>query len=280
MRGGGVEEERGEESRRRGGSAEQIKAVARRSNQPGQLASPTNTTKHHPPQQNSFIRNFWDGFKEVLGPRHVIQCLEKCDFTPIYDWHAAEREKKKAQTKEDKAAQKAERDAKEAKFKFALVDGRQEQVGNFRVEPPGLFRGRGEHPKMGKVKKRVYPRDITINIGAAACAVLLAWLGSPLACCVLCAVARCCFGDRVGLWRVLLLCLCLDWEERAAARLALNTPPSQPLHHIARRTQTAGKGAPIPEHPYPGQRWKEVRHDNTVTWLAYWRDTVNPKEFK
>jgi hypothetical protein len=42
---------------------------------------------------------------------------------------------------------------------------RRPQVGNFRVEPPGLFRGRGEHPKMGKVKKRVYPRDITINIG-------------------------------------------------------------------------------------------------------------------
>jgi DNA topoisomerase-1 len=33
------------------------------------------------------------------------------------------------------------------------------------VEPPGLFRGRGEHPKMGKIKKRIYPRDITINIG-------------------------------------------------------------------------------------------------------------------
>jgi DNA topoisomerase-1 len=36
----------------------------------------------------------------------------------------------------------------------------------------------------------------------------------------------------------------------------------------------------VPEHPFPGQRWREVRHDNTVTWLAYWRDTVNPKEFK
>lgn len=39
------------------------------------------------------------------------------------------------------------------------------QVGNFRIEPPGLFRGRGEHPKMGKIKKRIYPRDVTINIG-------------------------------------------------------------------------------------------------------------------
>jgi len=33
------------------------------------------------------------------------------------------------------------------------------------VEPPGLFRGRGEHPKMGKYKRRIYPRDVTINVG-------------------------------------------------------------------------------------------------------------------
>ena len=33
------------------------------------------------------------------------------------------------------------------------------------MEPPGLFRGRGDHPKMGKLKARIYPRDITINIG-------------------------------------------------------------------------------------------------------------------
>lgn len=41
------------------------------------------------------------------------------------------------------------------------------QLGNFRVEPPGLFRGRGDHPRMGKLKARIYPRDITINIGEA-----------------------------------------------------------------------------------------------------------------
>lgn len=27
-------------------------------------------------------------------------------------------------------------------------------------------------------------------------------------------------------------------------------------------------------------RWKEVRHDNTVTWLAFWNDPINPREFK
>ncbi|KAB1219887.1 DNA topoisomerase 1 [Morella rubra] len=26
--------------------------------------------------------------------------------------------------------------------------------------------------------------------------------------------------------------------------------------------------------------WKKVRHDNTVTWLAFWNDKINPKEFK
>lgn len=153
----------------------------------------------------TFLKNFWEGFQEVLGPRHVIQSLEKCDFTPIYEWHMAERERKRSLSKEEKERLKREREEKEAKYKFALVDGRREQVGNFRVEPPGLFRGRGEHPKMGKIKKRVYPRDITLNLG---------------------------------------------------------------------------EGVPIPEHPYPGQDWKEIRHDHTVTWLAYWRDPVNTKEYK
>ncbi|KAL5560874.1 hypothetical protein UlMin_030621, partial [Ulmus minor] len=38
-------------------------------------------------------------------------------------------------------------------------------VSNFRVEPPGLFRGHEEHPKSGKLKRRIRPSDVTINIG-------------------------------------------------------------------------------------------------------------------
>jgi DNA topoisomerase-1 len=33
------------------------------------------------------------------------------------------------------------------------------------VEPPGIFRGRGEHPHMGKFKRRVVPEQVSINIG-------------------------------------------------------------------------------------------------------------------
>lgn len=56
----------------------------------------------------------------------------------------------------------------EAPYTYCLLNGRKEKVGNFRIEPPGLFRGRGAHPKTGKVKKRVQPEDITINIGKGA----------------------------------------------------------------------------------------------------------------
>jgi hypothetical protein len=26
--------------------------------------------------------------------------------------------------------------------------------------------------------------------------------------------------------------------------------------------------------------WKEVKHDNTVTWLAFWNDPISQKDFK
>merc|ERR1711959_142502 len=113
----------------------------------------------------TFVKNAWNALKKVLGKDHTIKTLEKCDFTPIWEWHLAEKEKKKQMTKEEKKKIKEEKEVAEAKYKFCQVDDRREQVGNFRVEPPGLFRGRGEHPKMGMWKRRVYPEEVTINIG-------------------------------------------------------------------------------------------------------------------
>ncbi len=54
-------------------------------------------------QKPKFLANFWAGFKEVLGPKHVVRGLDKADFTPIYDWFMAEREKKKTLPKEARA---------------------------------------------------------------------------------------------------------------------------------------------------------------------------------
>lgn len=37
-------------------------------------------------------------------------------------------------------------------------------MGNFNMEPPGLFRGRGEHPKTGKLKSRCFAESVHLNL--------------------------------------------------------------------------------------------------------------------
>jgi DNA topoisomerase I len=68
---------------------------------------------------------------------------------------ASEKEKKKSLTTAEKKELKKQKDEAEEKYATCLLDGRKEKVGNFRVEPPGLFRGRGEHPKKGALKVRL-----------------------------------------------------------------------------------------------------------------------------
>eukprot|EP00758_Cryptobia_borreli_P006491 Tbor_TRINITY_DN5162_c0_g1::TRINITY_DN5162_c0_g1_i4::g.26013::m.26013/K03163/TOP1; DNA topoisomerase I len=148
-------------------------------------------------QNSVFRQNFFSSWRKILDeemPEHPIRDLQYCDFTAIYNDFCKKREEKKSKTSEEKKALKKEKEKAEEKFKYCLWDGRKEMVANFRIEPPGLFRGRGKHPKQGLLKKRIQPEDITINIG---------------------------------------------------------------------------QGVKIPECP-EGHSWKEVRHDNTVTWLANW----------
>ena len=50
-----------------------------------------------------------------------------------------------------------------AEYGFCDVDGQRVETSSYRLEPPGLFRARGNHPLMGKLKKRVMPEDVIIN---------------------------------------------------------------------------------------------------------------------
>ncbi|CAK4031380.1 DNA topoisomerase 1 [Lecanosticta acicola] len=132
----------------------------------------------HNVQNPTFQKNFFADFKEMLdktshakgpdGKTVKITKFEKCDFKPIFNYVDAERQAKKALPAAEKKRLKAEKDELEAPYMYCMWDGRKQKVGNFRVEPPGLFRGRGEHPKTGKWKKRVQPEQITINIGKEA----------------------------------------------------------------------------------------------------------------
>ncbi|EPS38402.1 hypothetical protein H072_7855 [Dactylellina haptotyla CBS 200.50] len=125
-----------------------------------------------------FIENFFVDWKKVLketggakdknGKTVKIESYEKCDFRPMFEYFTAQKEAKKAMTAAEKKQAKAEKDKVEEPYQFCQWNGRKEKVGNFRVEPPGLFRGRGEHPKRGMLKKRVAPEQITLNIGKEA----------------------------------------------------------------------------------------------------------------
>ncbi|KAJ7218027.1 DNA topoisomerase I [Mycena pura] len=155
-------------------------------------------------QDATFNKNFFDDWKIVLKkhpPRDgtKVTTFGNCDFRPMFEYFEAEKAKKKAMSSQEKKELKRIKDEQEQKYTMCLLDGRKEKVGNFRVEPPGLFRGRGDHPKKGALKHRVRPEDIALNIG---------------------------------------------------------------------------EGAPIPVPNMPG-KWKEIIHDNTVTWLATWTENVN-----
>ena len=112
-----------------------------------------------------FKKNFFSDWKKLLPRGTQIKSFDMCDFKHFKKYVDDEAEKKKMITKRTKQRIKDEKDAAEEKYKTALVDGKRQNVGNFRVEPPGLFKGRGAHPKAGKIKRRVQPEDIIINIG-------------------------------------------------------------------------------------------------------------------
>lgn len=102
-----------------------------------------------------FKTNFWKDWKKILNNKYNIDNLDDCDFSLMYDYILNKPKIKQEQDQENK-------------YKIAIIDGKEQPVGNYRVEPPGIFIGRGCNPKLGKIKKRILPEDITINIGKEA----------------------------------------------------------------------------------------------------------------
>ncbi|EEQ86368.1 hypothetical protein RJZ56_005122 [Blastomyces dermatitidis] len=139
----------------------------------GFFGSMLNST--HNVENPTFQKNFFTDFtayikksggaKDPNGNPVAIKSFDSCDFKPIFEYYEAARLEKKNLPAAEKKRLKAEKDELEAPYMYCMWDGRKQKVGNFRVEPPALFRGRGEHPKTGKVKTRVMPEQITINIG-------------------------------------------------------------------------------------------------------------------
>ena len=100
-----------------------------------------------------FQNNFFDTFKQSF-PSNNVKDFKKCDFTLIKQHLELQKNLKKASTNEEKQHKKNEKELLQLQYGYALVDGRLEKVGNYNMEPPGLFRGRGVHPKTGTIKQR------------------------------------------------------------------------------------------------------------------------------
>lgn len=106
-----------------------------------------------------FISNFFNDFKKSMQGsinEEIILNFEDCDFSSIIEYLQLLKEQKKIRTKEEKLEEKKANEALLEKYGYCLLDGKKEKIGNFRIEPPGLFRGRGEHPKMGCLKVIFY----------------------------------------------------------------------------------------------------------------------------
>ena len=115
-----------------------------------------------------FMSNFWKDWKVILGSSHPIKSIKDVDFTPIQKYIVARSEQKKASkkkmSKEEKAEEKKEKEAVKDLYGYAVVDGVKIALGNYMVQPPGLFIGHGNQPLRGGIKKRIQPSDVTINV--------------------------------------------------------------------------------------------------------------------
>lgn len=112
---------------------------------------------------SNFKKNFWKDFKPTLENVNA-ESLDQIDFSLIKKYLDNKKEKKSLQTKEDKLKQLEIMKKEEEPYMFCIIDGNQQKVGNYRIEPPGIFLGRGSHPKIGRIKNRIYPEDVTLNL--------------------------------------------------------------------------------------------------------------------
>eukprot|EP00752_Nemacystus_decipiens_P006145 g5543.t1 len=116
-----------------------------------------------------FKKNFFADFKAVLGKGHIIKDFKLLDFSAMRAHLDIVKQIKRAATDGEKAAAKTVKEELMHKYSYAIVDNHLEKVGNYNVEPPGLFRGRGKHPKTGMLKARVTASDISLNCAEGVC---------------------------------------------------------------------------------------------------------------
>ncbi|XP_075033679.1 DNA topoisomerase 1 [Mixophyes fleayi] len=120
---------------------------------------------HEYTTKDIFRKNFFKDWKKEMttDERNLLTNLNKCDFNEMSQYFKAQSEARKQMTKDEKLKIKEENERLVQEYGYCIMDNHKERIANFRIEPPGLFRGRGDHPKMGKLKRRIMPENIIIN---------------------------------------------------------------------------------------------------------------------
>ena len=123
-------------------------------------------------QDKVFQKNFVEDFGKTLDSKFKNITYSDIDFSEAYKLVDKEKDLKEMLTKEEKkslaAKRKDMREEMKEKYGKARMDGHEVEVANYMAEPPGIFIGRGEHPLRGKWKRRVEPKDVTLNLGKEA----------------------------------------------------------------------------------------------------------------
>ena len=116
-----------------------------------------------------FTSNFMVDFVKQIPQWCSGAKFEEIDFSEFYRKVDQEKAMKESMSKEEKkalaASRKEQREALKAKFGRASLDGKEVDIANWMVEPPGLFMGRGQHPFRGRWKPRVQSSDVILNLG-------------------------------------------------------------------------------------------------------------------
>jgi DNA topoisomerase-1 len=123
-------------------------------------------------QDSVFTANFMLDFAGQLPDWSRGAKFPDVDFSELFHVVDEEKTQREAMSKDEKkklaASRKQRREALKAQYGRALLDGKEVDIANWMVEPPGLFMGRGQHPLRGRWKPRVQQKDVTLNLGEAA----------------------------------------------------------------------------------------------------------------
>ena len=115
---------------------------------------------------NRFNKNFLHDWRKVL-PNNIAKSINNMSEVNVSDIkkHLDKiKEHKQNMTKEEKDKIKHQNDLIEEPYKYCMINGGRMKVGNYKIEPPGIFLGRGDHPKLGRIKTRINPEDVIINL--------------------------------------------------------------------------------------------------------------------